>query len=92
MHGFESSGQCHDPLRPVFSAMVRIFDPSLTMKQQLQRALIGAVFLIVAIFLIVLLGSGLGTIDTSRSTIVRRLNHQQNAVNGSDPGCGAYCK
>ena len=51
------------------------------MKQQLQRALIGAVFLIVAIFLIVLLGSGLGTIDTSRSTIVRRLNQQtQNEV------------
>ena len=54
----------------------RIFDPALTMKQQLQRALIGAVLFIVAIFLIVLLGSGLGTISTSRSTIVSRLNQQ----------------
>lgn len=54
----------------------RVFDPELTLKQQLQRALIGAVFLIVAIFLIVLLGSGLGTITASRNTIVARLNEQ----------------
>ena len=53
-----------------------VFDPSLTMKQQLQRALIGAVFLIVAISLIVLLGSGLGTITASRNTIISRLNEQ----------------
>ena len=55
---------------------MKVFDPSLTLKQQLQRALIGAVFLIVAIFLIVLLGSGLGTITASRNTISNRLNEQ----------------
>jgi hypothetical protein len=55
---------------------ISVFDPSLTMKQQLQRALIGAVFIIVAISLIVLLGSGLGTITTSRNTIISRLNEQ----------------
>ena len=46
------------------------------MKQQLQRALIGSVFLILAVFLIVLLGSGLGTISESRNRIISRLNDQ----------------
>ena len=56
--------------------MMKVFDPSLTMKQQLQRALIGSVFLILAVFLIVLLGSGLGTISESRNRIISRLNDQ----------------
>jgi hypothetical protein len=55
---------------------MKVFDPSLTMKQQLQRALIGSVFLILAVFLIVLLGSGLGTISESRNRIISRLNEQ----------------
>ena len=55
---------------------MKVFDPSLTMKQQLQRALIGSVFLILAVFLIVLLGSGLGTISESRNRIISRLNDQ----------------
>jgi hypothetical protein len=55
---------------------ILVFDPSLTMKQQLQRALIGAVFIVVAVSLIVLLGSGLGTITASRNNIISRLNEQ----------------